>query len=150
MLAKRKKNMFMSFRGFSDPDDIQCVSEGIKLNVRRGLARLKSDKESEASPEPIASQLSDLAIDDLTSIDIAKDFRSHYRAHERRLRDTIYTKKVWKAICGNAHLFKDKVSIHFCFQLKKTNHFAHFLFVFARGIEFMNIFFILFSIADCA
>lgn len=115
MLAKREKNMFMSFRGYSDPDDIQCVSEAIKLNVRRGLMRLKSDKQKKASTTLIASQLSDLAIDDLTSIDIAKDFRSHYRTHELRMRDIIYTKKVWKAICGNAHLFKDKVWIVFCF-----------------------------------
>lgn len=150
MLAKRKKNMFMSSRGCSDPGDSQCVSDEIKLNVRRGLARLKSDKPGEAGTAQIASQLSDLAIDDLTSIDIAKDFRSHYRTHERRMRDIIYTKKLWKAICGNAHLFKDKVWVVFRVfdsnQLKnKTNSFCVFLHIELSPCDFLSI-----SNPDCA
>lgn len=107
MLAKMKKNMFMSFR--DDPRDIQTISDEIELNVRRGLDRLKRDTQREDSTMNITRQLSDLAIEEMTSIDFCKDIRSHYRTHEYRLRDVIYTKKCWDAICGNSHLFKDKV-----------------------------------------
>lgn len=120
MLAKRK-NMFMSFRGYNDPEDIEKVSENIDLNVHRGLARLKCEKQREESTTKITGQLSDVAIEEMTSIDISKDVRSHYRTHEWRMRDVIYTKKVWKAICGNAHLFKDKVRLlillHHCYSV---------------------------------
>lgn len=108
MLAKQKKNMFISFR--NDPRDMESIRQEIRLNMRRGLARLQCNSKTKNSNEPISASFSELAIEDLTSKDIYKDMRSHYRAHEWKMRDIIYMKKWWKAICGNSHLFKDKVS----------------------------------------
>lgn len=99
--------MLLSFRGI--PRDFKIIKEEIILDVHRGLDRLKNDEQNEDSTTKIARQLSDLAIEEMTSIDFSKDIRSNYRTHEDRLRDIVYTKKLWKAICGNAHLFKDKV-----------------------------------------
>lgn len=107
MLAKRNKNMFMSFRGI--PRNNKIIKQEIVLNVHRGLARLKNDDQNEDSATKIARQLGDLAIEEMTSIDYYKDIRSNYRTHEYQMHDIVYIKKVWKAICGNAHLFKDKV-----------------------------------------
>lgn len=94
-----------------NPRDLQSVFEEIQLNVRRGLKSLRcnsDNKESDNSDE-IAGQLNDLAIEDLTSVDFSHDIRLDYRTHEFRIRDIIYMKKLWKAICCNSHLFKDKV-----------------------------------------
>lgn len=107
MIARKKNNMFMSFR--NEPRDLQSVSDEIRLNVRRGLARLKCGQNNDKSTVEMTRQLSDMTIENQTSIEICKDLRSHYRTHEWRLRDVIYTRKCWKAICCNAHLFKDKV-----------------------------------------
>lgn len=105
MLAKEKKNMFMSFR-----DQRRSVFDEIKVNVRCGLARLKSDNDiPEENTAKISRQLNDMAIEDKTSIDFYKDLRSHYQTHEWRLRNVVYMKKCWKAICCNSFLFKDKV-----------------------------------------
>lgn len=109
MLAKRKKNMFMSFRG--EPRDIQTE---LHLNVRRGLANLaNNNKDEEDGIASIPRQLNDLTIEDMTSIDISNDLRAYFRTHERSMRDIILAKKWWKAICCNANLFKGKV-----FQMK--------------------------------
>lgn len=107
MLAKINESMFLSFRGI--PRDFKIIKKEIILDVHRGLARLKNDEQNEDSTTKIARQLSDLAIEEMTSIDFSKDIRSNYRTHEDQMRDIVYIKKMWKAICGNAHLFKDKV-----------------------------------------
>lgn len=108
MIARKKKNMFMSFRG--EPRDLQTATNEIRLNVRRGLAHLKCDKQNDdESAVEMTRELNNLSIDNLTSIDISKDQRSDYRTFELQMRDAIYTRKCWKAICCNAHLFKDKV-----------------------------------------
>lgn len=87
--------------------DIHSVSEEIRLNVRRGLKQLECNRDTK--PTEITKQLHDLAVEDMTSADLSVDIRSDYRTFEWRLRDIIYTKKLFKAICCNEHLFKDKV-----------------------------------------
>lgn len=96
----------MSFRDV--PRDIQTICDEIALNVRRGLAKLDGD-DANLNISNITRQLSDVTIENMTSMDISKDPRSHYRMHEGKLRDIIFVKKYWQAICGNANLFKDKV-----------------------------------------
>lgn len=112
MLAREKKNMFISFR--NEPRDLQSIGEEIKLNVRRGLAKLNDNNDTKNDAEHIPLLLNEMKIEDLTSIDIYKDQRAHFRAHEWRMRDVVYTKKCWKAICCNSHLFKDKVNKNVC------------------------------------
>lgn len=109
MLARQRRNMFISFR--NEPRDLQSIREEIALNVRRGLAQLNSNNDTDnADTETISMQLNELKIEEMTSKDFYKDLRAHYRSHEWRIRDVIYTKKCWQAICCNAHLFKDKVN----------------------------------------
>lgn len=109
MLAKQRRNMFISFR--NEPRDMQSVREEIALNVRRGLAKLNSNSDTENDDtETISMQLNDLKVEEMTSKDIYKDLRAHYRSHEWQIRDVIFMKKCWTAICCNSHLFKDKVN----------------------------------------
>lgn len=115
MLAKKKHNMFISFR-YEHPRNME---DQIRLDVRRGLVALKcntntiatgSDEDSGNIDELMVSQHRDnVSIDEMTSNDICKDNRAHYLAHDGILKDFIHTKKCWKAICCNRHLFKDKV-----------------------------------------
>lgn len=111
MLAKKRKNMFVSFRSHYDYDDPQNLKHEIKLSVRRGLAAVVADNKNHENDDEtmISEQLDNMSIDDMTSIDISNDNRAHYLAHTGILKDYIYTKKCWKAICLNGHLFKDKV-----------------------------------------
>lgn len=106
MSQNKNKNMFLSFR--NAPRDITSVAEEISLNVRRGLAKLGCESGNEDISEP-TDQLKDFTIENMTSIDICNDPRAHYRSHERKIRDIVYMKKCWKAICCNSNLFKDKV-----------------------------------------
>lgn len=105
MLA-RKRNMFISFR--YAPRRSQDSANQIKTNVRERLRKLSDDKENE-NVAAIRSRLNDMSIENMTSLEISDDIRSHYRTHEPQMRNIIFTKKCWKAICCNANLFKDKV-----------------------------------------
>lgn len=122
MLAKHKRNMFISFRY----DHSRNLRDEIKLSVRRGLAALQRNTDTVATAvvaaaankdatnidETMISQQPDnISIDEMTSSDICKDNRAHYLAHVGILKDFIYIRKCWKAICCNSHLFKDKVRI---------------------------------------
>ncbi|XP_031637454.1 protein arginine N-methyltransferase 1-like [Contarinia nasturtii] len=105
MSMTNKKSMFISFR--DDPKDKQSIFEEIRLNVRRGLNHLKST--NIPSTQEITKEMNDLAIEEMTSNDLCNDLRAYYRTHECRLRDVVYTKKLFSAICCNAHIFKDKI-----------------------------------------
>lgn len=106
MSQNRNKNTFLSFR--NAPRDITSVAEEISLNVRRGLAKLGCESGNEDISE-LSDQLTDFTIENMTSIDICNDTRAHHGSHERKIRDIVYMKKCWKAICCNSNLFKDKV-----------------------------------------
>lgn len=112
MLARKKHSMLLSFRNY--PRDFE---NELRLNVRRGLeaiaATAVADNESDTrniDGAAISKQLENLSIDEMTSSDISKDYRAHFREHNYNLKDIVYTKKWWKAICCNRHLFKDKVN----------------------------------------
>ena len=108
MLSKKKNNMFISFRR----DHPRILENEIKLSIRRGLAAIAVDSENAINIDEtmITEQLDSISIDEMTSIDINKDNRAHYLAHDGILKDFVYTQKCWKAICLNRHLFKDKVT----------------------------------------
>lgn len=102
--------MFASFR-YDHPRNLK---NEMRLSVRRGLAAVAADRkkgDENLDESAISEELSDLSIDEMTSNDICKDNRAHYLAHDGILKDFVYTKKCWKAICCNSHLFKDKVII---------------------------------------
>lgn len=123
MLANKKKNMFISFR-YEYPRNLE---KEIKLSVRRGLAAAVADNKNNdknIDDSAISDQLDSLSIEEMTSNDICKDNRAHYLAHDGILKDFIYTKKCWKAICCNSHLFKDKVSSVFNIFVAKKNVFS--------------------------
>lgn len=111
MLSKKKKDMHLSFR--NDPRDIFNLQNEVRVNVRRELAKLKCNdgKVDTDSIEKLTMELNDVSIESMTSIDFSNDTRAHFRSHEGQIRDIIYTKKCWKAICCNRHLFKNKVCI---------------------------------------
>lgn len=102
--------MFLSFRDFYPRN----LENEIRINVRRGLAALNRDTgntgNGKSDDTVISEQLYNISIDEMTSIDISKDNRAHYLAHDGILKDFIYTEKCWEAICCNSHLFKDKVN----------------------------------------
>lgn len=111
MLAKQRKNMFLSFRNSS-----RNLEKEIKLNVRRGLTAAaatadNNDDDKNNDDSVIFDQFNRLSIDEMTSDDLSKDIRAHYLAHDGILKDFIYTEKCWEAICCNSHLFKDKVKL---------------------------------------
>lgn len=110
MWAKKKIHRFdTSFRKCS-----YNLENELKLSVRRGLASIAAAADNESDTKriddaAILGQMENLSIDEMTSDDISKDYRAHFREHTYILKDIIYTKKWWKAICWNGHLFKDKV-----------------------------------------
>lgn len=110
MLARKKNSMFVSFR--KRPPNLESE---LRLNVRRGLttvAAANDDNETDTKNidgTPISGPMDSIAIDEMTSEQICNDKRAHFLPHERILKDIVYTKKWWKAICCNGHLFKDKV-----------------------------------------
>lgn len=111
MWAKKKFNRFdTSFRNCS-----WNLENELKLSVRRGLASVAAaDNESDTKnidDAAILGQLENLSIDEMTSDDISKDYRAHFREHIYTLKDIVYTTKWWNAICCNSHLFKDKVIV---------------------------------------
>lgn len=111
MLSKKKKDMHLSYR--NEPRDIFSLQNEVHVNVRRELAKLKCNNGNvdTESMEQRTQELSDVSIENMTSIDIFNDSRTHFRSHEGQIRDIIYIKKCWKAICCNRHLFKNKVYI---------------------------------------
>lgn len=110
MLAKNRKNMFVSFRNYYDYDEPRNLKYEMGISVRRGLASVAADNKND-DETVISEQLDNISIDEMTSIDICNDNRAHYLAHTGILKDLIYTKTCWQAICWNSHLFKDKVNI---------------------------------------
>lgn len=116
MLPKNKNHsMLLSYRNFS-----RNLENELKLSVRRGLAAVtaaadvdNNESDTKKIDETLISeQMENISIDEMTSSDISKDYRAHFREHKHLLKDTIYTKKWWKAICCNRHLFKDKVNFN--------------------------------------
>lgn len=57
------------------------------------------------------SHANDIPIDEFTTRDFYIELDSYYRLHEQLLRDREYVASWHSAICGNPHLFKDKVSL---------------------------------------
>lgn len=128
MSSDKKKNMFMSFRDM--PRDMTSVAEEVSLNVRRGLAKLERENgNGNENTANLPDQPNDFTIEDMTSIDICNDSRAHYRSHEWKIRDIIYMKKCWKAICCNANLFKDKVNFKRKMNCLRDYFFPHLSFV---------------------
>lgn len=62
---------------------------------------------------------SSIQYEDLTSQEIYDDLHTHYSTHKNMLMDYEYISIFWEAICGNKHLFKDKVSTANRFRLIK-------------------------------
>lgn len=91
---------------------IQSLRRNIRLNVVRSLNQF-------TTADPIVrlnQRIGELTVDEMTSKDYANDLRAHYRAHENKLRDTVYIDTFRTVILGNSHLFKDKVNFFFPFK----------------------------------
>lgn len=106
---KRFKRFDKSFRNYSE-----SLENRLKVSVRHGLASIAAADPNESDARnvddaAIVGPLENLSIDEMTSDDISKDYRAHFREHMYTLKDSVYTKKWWKAISHNKHLFKDKV-----------------------------------------
>lgn len=119
MSLRQRKNMHMK-HSFRKP----CYSyydfvDNLRLNVHRKLHRLAIDSTSEESQnrkeetETCSTSQYEIKIENITSVDLSKDYALHFRYHKRILSDVVYIEGFWDAICGNEHLFKDKVSFNY-------------------------------------
>lgn len=89
--------------------EISGIKKLVHLSVREYCDKAKNDNENSESLQ-LNSEFDGLRIEDMTTGDYVNDLRSHHRYHKQMLEDSVYIHTFWEAICGNPHLFKDKVS----------------------------------------
>lgn len=89
--------------------EIGGIERLVHLSVRKYFDKEKSDNANSESIQ-LNNEFNGLRIEDMTTGDYVNDLRSHYRYHKQMLEDSVYIHTFWEAICGNPHLFKDKVS----------------------------------------